>query len=209
MRKALCGSLIVVTLSLLAIACNTSNSSSSAESKPKITDTDIENTIKAKWGMDTAIKAAELSCEADAETNSATVSGTVELEALRTKAVELARSAQPGLLITDKIVVKPRELSRAEYTEEFAKRERERAKELGEKLGNSLDDAWIHTKIVAQLIGDSDTPQRKINVDVVNNVVTLRGTVNTAEQKAEAERIAKTTEGVKKVVNQLKLDKNA
>lgn len=209
MRKVLCGSLIVVTLSLLTVACNTSNSSSSAESKPKITNADIENAIKAKWGMDTAIKAAALSCEAEAETNSATVSGTVELEALRTKAVELARSAQPGLLITDKIVVKPRELSRTEYTEEFARRERERAKALGEKLGNSLDDAWLHTKIVAQLIGDSDTPQRKINVDVVNNVVTLRGTVNTSEQKAEAERIAKATEGVKKVVNQLKLDKNA
>lgn len=209
MQKALYGSLIVVTLSLLTIACNTSNSSSSAESKPKITDTDIENTIKAKWATDAAIKAADLSCDADAETNSAAVSGTVALEALRIKAVELARSAQPGLLITDKIVVKPRELSRTEYTEEFAKRERERAKELGEKLGNSLDDAWLHTKIVAQLIGDSDTPQRKINVDVVNNVVTLRGTVNTSEQKAEAERIAKATEGVKKVVNQLKLDKNA
>jgi len=209
MRKVLCGSVIIVTLSLLVVACNTSNSSSSAESKPKITNTDIENAVKTKWRTDPAIKAADLSCSADAEANSATVSGTVELEAVRTKAVELARNAHPGLLITDKIVVKPRELSRTEYTEEFAKTERERAKQLGEKLGDSLDDAWIHTKIVAQLIGNAETPERKINVDVVNNVVTLRGAVNTAEQKAEAERIAKATEGVKKVVNQLRLDKNA
>ena len=58
---------------------------------------------------------------------------------------------------------------------------------------------------MAKLIGDSKTPERKINVDVVNNVVTLRGMVETADQKAEAGRIAKETEGVKSVNNQLKV----
>ena len=56
-----------------------------------------------------------------------------------------------------------------------------------------------------QLITDADTPERKINVDVVDNAVTLRGTVDTAEAKTEAERIAKETDGVKKVTNQLKV----
>jgi osmotically-inducible protein OsmY len=42
-------------------------------------------------------------------------------------------------------------------------------------------------------------------VDVTNNVVTLRGTVETAEQKTEAEQIAKNTESVKSVNNQLKV----
>lgn len=91
------------------------------------------------------------------------------------------------------------------YTEEQAREERARAKENKETIGQSLDDAWIHTKIVAKLIGDSKTPERKINVDVVNGDVTLRGTVDTAEAKTEAERIAKETDGVKKVVNQLKV----
>jgi osmotically-inducible protein OsmY len=91
------------------------------------------------------------------------------------------------------------------YSEEQAREERARAKENKETIGDTLEDAWIHTKIVAQLIGDTKTPERKINVDVVNNDVTLRGTVDTAEAKAEAERIAKQTDGVKKVVNQLKV----
>jgi len=91
------------------------------------------------------------------------------------------------------------------YSEEQAREERARAKENKETIGDTLEDAWIHTKIVAKLIGDSKTPERKINVDVVNNVVTLRGTVDTAEARAEAERIAKETEGVTKVVNQLKV----
>jgi hyperosmotically inducible periplasmic protein len=91
------------------------------------------------------------------------------------------------------------------YSAEQAREERARAKENKETVGDTLEDAWIHTKIVAQLIGDSKTPERKINVDVVNNAVTLRGTVDTAEARTEAERIAKQTEGVTKVTNQLKV----
>jgi osmotically-inducible protein OsmY len=95
--------------------------------------------------------------------------------------------------------------SRGDYTERQAQEERERAKQNKETIGDTLDDAWIHTKIVAQLIANSTTPERNINVDVVENMVTLRGTVDTAQAKADAEKIAKETEGVKGVKNQLKV----
>ena len=91
------------------------------------------------------------------------------------------------------------------YSEEQARAERERAKANKETIGQSLEDAWIHTKIVAKLITDPDTPERKINVDVVDGAVTLRGTVDTAEAKTQAESMAKETDGVKKVTNQLKV----
>ncbi|HEV8138645.1 MAG TPA: BON domain-containing protein [Pyrinomonadaceae bacterium] len=94
---------------------------------------------------------------------------------------------------------------RASYSEREAQQEREKAKASKETIGDTLDDAWIHTKIVAKLIANSTTPERKINVDVVKNVVTLRGTVDTAEEKAAAEKTAKDTDGVTKVVNQLKV----
>ena len=91
------------------------------------------------------------------------------------------------------------------YSEEQAREERERAKTNKETIGQSLEDAWIHTKVVAKLIGDSQTPERKINVDVVDGAVTLRGQVDTAEGKTEAERLAKDTDGVKSVKNELKV----
>ena len=94
---------------------------------------------------------------------------------------------------------------RGQYNEGQAREEREKAKRNKETIGQSLDDAWIHTKIVAKLIGDTKTPERNINVDVVEGAVTLRGNVDTAEAKTEAERVAKETEGVKKVTNQLKV----
>jgi len=97
------------------------------------------------------------------------------------------------------------EQTRGNYSEREAQEEREKAKANKETIGDTLDDAWIHTKIVAKLIANSTTPERKINVDVVKNVVTLRGTVDSAEEKAAAEKIAKDTDGVKSVVNQLKV----
>jgi len=98
-------------------------------------------------------------------------------------------------------------MDRADYTPEMARAERDRAKLHKETIGDSIDDAWIHAKIVTKLIGDPDTPGRKINIDVNNNVVTLRGAVDNAEAKAEAERIAMQTDGVKRVINQLKIVK--
>src|SRR5262245_60172541 len=206
MRKQFLASFIVLAFGLILMACAPAEPiNGTSNSNTKMTDSELENKIKAKFNSDAQLKAADLSVSADADKNEATISGEVGTQALRMKAVNLAKEASSGLILTDKIEVRPRELTRAEYTEENARAEREKARGSGEKLGDSLDDAWIHTKIVAKLIGNSDTPERKINVDVVNNVVTLRGAVETAEQRAEAERVAKATEGVTRVVNQLKV----
>jgi hyperosmotically inducible protein len=174
-----------------------------------MSDSDLKNAIKTRLDSDPQLKADDLGVSADADKNTATLSGTVESEALRTKAVEMARAAHSGLVVTDKIDVKPREIERKDYTEENARVARENAKSRGETVGSSMDDAWIHTKVVTKLIGDSRTPERKINVDVVNNVVTLRGAVRTAEEKTAAEQVAKSVDGVKSVKNMLKIDPNA
>jgi len=143
--------------------------------------------------------------EARADKNEVTLSGTVPTEDLRTKAVDLAKNGRPNLVVTDKIDVQPRPVARSEYTEEMARAAREKAKEFGDKIGNSLDDAWIHTKIKAKLIDNPDTPSRQIKIDVVDQVVTLHGQVETIAAKDEAERTAKQTEGVKRVNNLLKV----
>lgn len=203
---------MLAALTLGMTACDNDNGASSRAAStphPKMSSSDLKTAIKTRLDSDAQLKAADLGVSADIDENKATLSGTVESQALRTRALELARAAHSGLIITDKIDVKPREIERKDYTEEHARTAREKARNSGETVGSSLDDAWIHTKLVAKLIGNPDTPERKINVDVVNNVVTLRGTVETNEQRAEAGRVAKTTEGVKSVRNQLKVKPNA
>ena len=170
-----------------------------------MSNSDLENHIKAKLNSDAQLKAADLSIIADAKKKEATLSGAVESEALRSKAVELAKSAHSGLTVNDLIDVKPREIARKDFTEDLAKEEWEKAKQVGDQVSKRVEDAWIHAKIVAKLVGTADTPARDINVDVVRNVVTLRGKVSTAEEKSEAQRVAQETEGVERVENQLKV----
>lgn len=201
-RRVLSVLMLVFATTVLAACDDMSNTTPTAA---PMTNAELESQVKTKLNSDQQLRAANLSVTGDASKNEATISGTVESATLKYRAVEMAKSVRSGLMITDKIEVKPREVSRAEYTEEQAGQERAKAKSFKDTVGDSLDDAWIHMKIVAKLIGDSDTPERKINVDVVDNVVTLRGTVDTTEQKAEAERIARETDGVTTVRNQLKL----
>lgn len=173
----------------------------------RMSESDLENTIRARLHDDELLRGADLNVTANANRNEVTLSGVVETRVMRDRAIELARTTHSGVAVNDRIEIRQRELSRSEYTEENASEERERARERGETIGDSPDDAWIHTMIVASLIGDRDLPQHKIRVDVKNNVVTLRGVVESAEQKVEAERVAKETEGVKRVVNQLKVER--
>ena len=182
-------------------------STQAAREPARMSDSDLKNKIENQMKSDPKLRDADLSVSADVDRNEATLSGTVATEEMRTRAVEMARSANPGLTVNDKIDVKPRETTRSEYTPEMAREEVARARTHKETVGGTVDDAWIHSKLVAQLIADKDTPERKINVDVTNNVVTLRGTVESMEQKQEAERVAKQTDGVKSVRNMLKVSK--
>lgn len=202
----------ITAISMLAVgltACdstmNAPGGNAATTPSPTVNKADVESRIKEKFKADANLNAANLGVDLNMAGTEITLTGKVESQALRARAVEVAKSVQPNLVINDKIDVEPREVSRTEYTEERAKEARQKAAERGEQVGDSLDDAWIHTKVVAKLIGNSETPQRKINVDVKANVVTLRGIVDTAAEKTEAERVAKETEGVKRVVNQLKI----
>jgi len=193
---------LLLTVALVAYGCATEPET---ETTPQISDSDLETAIEARLNSDEALRAANLSVDADAEANRATISGTVASEAMRTRALELAQGAHPGVSVESEIDVKPSEVARENWTEEHARNASTRAKESGDTVGNSLDDTWIHTKIVAQLVGDTETAARKINVDVKDNIVTLRGTVSSDQEKNEAARIARETQGVVRVVNQLKV----
>jgi osmotically-inducible protein OsmY len=80
---------------------------SPAPSTSKLSDSDLEKAVRAKLENDAQLKEAKLSVNADAARNEVTLSGTVRSRAAREKAIELAKSAKPGVLVNDKIDVKP------------------------------------------------------------------------------------------------------
>jgi hyperosmotically inducible protein len=68
-----------------------------------------------------------------------------------------------------------------------------------------LEDTAIASKVEAKLTSDPQINPFKIDVDVNEGVVRLSGSVEKPEVRAEAEKLAWDTEGVRDVVNEIKL----
>jgi len=71
--------------------------------------------------------------------------------------------------------------------------------------GTVVNDAWITTQVYAKFFMDPDIKGRNISVDTMAGVVTLTGTVQSGAERNQAVAKAKTTDGVKQVVDKLSL----
>ena len=94
--------------------------------------------------------------------------------------------------------------TRQEYEANKERYNRE-AKQSGRTVGSGLNDGWLWVKTRFDLAAADDLRDSTINVDVDKGVVTLTGTVASAAQKARAETVAKSVEGVTGVRNNLKV----
>lgn len=96
-------------------------------------------------------------------------------------------------------------VNRADYDKNRADYEREKG---SSTIGQGVNDSWTWFKTKSALATTDDLRDSTINVDVVDDVITLKGTVGTAAQKAQAETVAKGIEGQKGVKNQLTVKAN-
>jgi hyperosmotically inducible protein len=71
--------------------------------------------------------------------------------------------------------------------------------------GAQLDDATITASVKAKLAADGDVNPFNIDVDTNEGVVTLQGRVAKEDARSTAERLARETDGVKRVVNLVKV----
>ncbi|HSF48185.1 MAG TPA: BON domain-containing protein, partial [Burkholderiales bacterium] len=73
--------------------------------------------------------------------------------------------------------------------------------------GKVVDDATITARVKSKLLADKEVSGLAVNVDTYKGTVQLNGFVNTAAEKAKAEQLAKSVEGVQKVDNNLTVKK--
>ena len=69
----------------------------------------------------------------------------------------------------------------------------------------AIGDAAITTAVKTKFLADSTVKGMAINVDTDGGVVTLTGTVTSAAESRRAVTLARETDGVKSVVNHLKV----
>ena len=169
--------------------------------------------------------------DVDVKNGMVTLQGTVPSEAARARAIAAAKANDGVKGVTDQLRIgaathnngkMDRAGDKAAHTADKAgdktartadkaedKMDRAGDKTAGaaKKTGRSIDDGWIKSKIYAQYMADWNTvlDDSNIDIDVTNNMVVLNGTVKTAAAKTKAVSIAKATDGVKGVKDNLKV----
>jgi hypothetical protein len=115
-------------------------------------------------------------------------------------------NANTAIVVNTTATPTPRSSNANVSREEYDKNRAEYEKDKGSStIGQGVNDSWIWFKTKTALAAADDLRDSTINVDVVNDVITLKGTVETAAQKTQAETVAKSIEGQKGVKNELKV----
>jgi hyperosmotically inducible protein len=78
-------------------------------------------------------------------------------------------------------------------------------KDAAKKTGHAISDSWITLKIHSQFIPEDALSDSDIDVDTKSGVVTLNGTVASEAGRTKAIAIAKATDGVNAVTDNLKV----
>jgi hyperosmotically inducible protein len=151
--------------------------------------------------------------DVDVKNGMVTLQGTVPNEAARARAIAAAKANDGVKGVTDQLRIAPATanagtMDRAgDKAANTADKAGDKTASAAKKTGRSIDDGWIKSKIYAQYMADWNTvlDDSNIDVDVTNNMVVLNGTVKTAAAKEKAVSIAKATDGVKGVKDNLKV----
>jgi osmotically-inducible protein OsmY len=75
----------------------------------------------------------------------------------------------------------------------------------GKTVGQTVDDAAITAKVKTAMAQDSGVKAMEVKVETFKGTVQLSGWVNTPEEKARAEQLAKAVPGVTTVENKITL----
>lgn len=194
-------------------------------------DPGVTTAVKSKLAADDTVKAYQI--DVDTADGVVTLSGAVQTEAAKDRAIQLARETDGVTRVEDRLTVDPYATADAaadEAGDDAAAATSGAVDSASDKAGDAADavgdaaratgdaasaaardagpvvaDAGITAAVKTRLLADPDVAGLRIDVDTKNKVVTLTGNVKTAAQVAEAEKIARDTSGVERVINRLKV----
>jgi hyperosmotically inducible periplasmic protein len=182
MRKRILGFLgVVAVATAMTAACSTS-------------DAGITSAVKSKLAADDTVKANRI--DVDTKDKVVTLRGEVDSAAAKNRAVELARATDGVRDVVDVLALAPAAAPTSGVGE--------RAPDRNEPL---TGDPGITAAVKTKMLADTTVSGLKIDVDTTDGVVVLAGNVASAAEKRRAIEIARETDGVKSVKDQLKIVK--
>ena len=185
----------VLATAALPLSVHASEAAPQRTAGQAIDDATITASVKTKLLADERTKGFDINV--DTRQGRVILSGGADSATAKQAATELATHVDGVVSVDNQLVVAApgTQARQAANTATASGEVRAAASDTGEVI----DDAWITTKVKSQLVADSDVPGTDISVETKNNVVHLRGVVETTQARAEAIRIAETTEGVRGV----------
>jgi hyperosmotically inducible periplasmic protein len=142
-----------------------------------------------------------------------TLRGAVQSEQERRQAVALARNTDGVRDVRDELTIEPADRTDRESpaTGPTAgdRPDADRDPADGRTVGDRVDDGWITIKIQSQLYLEQNVRGRNVEVETRDGVVTLRGHVASDAERRLAEQIARDTDGVRRVDNQIAIGQAA
>ena len=169
------------------------------------TDAGITTNVKSKMAADDNVKAYQI--DVDTSNGVVTLSGDVDSSLAKERAEQIARTTDGVRDVVDNITVTATAPTGG-LRDDIEREGREATNEVesgAERAGAAAGDAAITSAVKAKFLADSSVSGLKIDVDTSDGVVTLTGNV---ASKAEADRavtMARGTEGVTRVVNNLRV----
>lgn len=177
-------SAILIAVGLFFVGCDSQ----------AVDDTTITAKVKAKLAADAQTSAIKIGVDTTAGV--LTLSGIVPTDTEKNKAEELAKTTDGVKRVVNKISVDPASIGASNFGD--------KAGEAAKNIGGAFGDEAILASVKAKLIADGITGT---NVDVSGGKVVLKGEVENAQKKIKAEDLARKTNGVRGVTNQLTVKK--
>jgi hyperosmotically inducible periplasmic protein len=153
--------------------------------------------IQAKYFASPDVKAHRI--DVDTRNGLVTLDGTVDSEAQREAAASIARTVDGVTRVENKLLVRP-------AADTAADAPRHHAPDPSNPMRDGRTPAWITAKIQSQYYLNPTLKPWRIDVDTSSSgAVTLSGTVDSDGDRAEAVKIARATEGVTAVSDNLRV----
>jgi hyperosmotically inducible periplasmic protein len=185
-----------------------------SQSGNAIKDSWITLKVHSQFVPEDALKDSDI--DVDTSNGVVMLNGTVASEAGRAKAISIAKATDGVKNVMDHLrIAVPadstaamREAGRdaADKTKDAARTTADKTREATGTTGKAITDGWIKSKIAAQYVTEDSLDNSDIDIDVSKGMVALKGAVRTAAAKDRATAIAKGTDGVKGVKNDMKID---
>jgi hyperosmotically inducible periplasmic protein len=164
------------------------------------TDPGITTAVKSKLAADDTVKATDINV--DTKNGVVTLKGEVPSAVVKTRALELAKATDGVRDVVDAIAVTPAAAPTTGVDDAQRK-----AGDTARDAGNAMGDAGITAAIKTKMLADTTVSGLKIDVDTTDGVVALKGDVASLTERRRAVEIARETDGVKSVKDQLKIVK--